>query len=256
MHQIVALWTHPRSLSTALERVVIERGDFEVIHEPFSVVYYQHEQRAAAVHSELAEDLPVDYTSVRNRILKAAESRPVFFKDMCYHCCEHLERDPAFLKRTRNVFLIRDPGPAIASHFAMNPDVTVDEIGYEKQAMVFEMARAIDRTIPLVLNAECLQRNPAETLRLLWEFAEVADCPEALQWQAGHRAEWDTWKAWHADAASSTHIAPRKTSYPDTVDNNSVLRGFDNHHRPFYEALHQHCRRIPADIKRTDDDAV
>jgi hypothetical protein len=38
----VALWAVPRSrsISTAFERVFVERDDFEVFHEPFSASYY------------------------------------------------------------------------------------------------------------------------------------------------------------------------------------------------------------------------
>jgi hypothetical protein len=35
----------PRSVSTALERVFVERGDFKVFHEPFSVSYYYSPER-------------------------------------------------------------------------------------------------------------------------------------------------------------------------------------------------------------------
>ena len=42
MNTIVALWTYPRTISTAFERVMMERGDFEVLHEPFSYLYYVH----------------------------------------------------------------------------------------------------------------------------------------------------------------------------------------------------------------------
>jgi sulfotransferase family protein len=35
----VALWAVPRSMSTAFERVFVERDDFEGIHEPFSASY-------------------------------------------------------------------------------------------------------------------------------------------------------------------------------------------------------------------------
>ena len=40
MHPIIALWTHPRSISTAFERVMMERGDLKILHEPFSYLYY------------------------------------------------------------------------------------------------------------------------------------------------------------------------------------------------------------------------
>lgn len=36
MHAIYALWIHPRAISTALERVMMARGDLKILHEPFS----------------------------------------------------------------------------------------------------------------------------------------------------------------------------------------------------------------------------
>ena len=41
----IALWAVPRSISTAFERVFIERGDFRVLHEPFSMSYYFSPER-------------------------------------------------------------------------------------------------------------------------------------------------------------------------------------------------------------------
>ena len=38
--KILALWCHPRSVSTAFERVMRERGDLGVLHEPFMYDYY------------------------------------------------------------------------------------------------------------------------------------------------------------------------------------------------------------------------
>jgi len=44
MHPIYALWSHPRSMSTAMERVMRERGDLDCAHEPFMYDYYVHRQ--------------------------------------------------------------------------------------------------------------------------------------------------------------------------------------------------------------------
>ena len=240
MHQILALWAHPRSLSTALERIVIERGDFEVMHEPFSVVYYFHEQRATAAHANVCSAEPADYASIRDRILQAARNMPVCFKDMCYHCHDHLMNDESFLRRITNVFLIRDPRPTIASHFAKNPHVTLDEIGYEQQANVFRRISQINGEPPMVIGAEDLQQKPVETMRALWEHVGVDDRPQALRWQAGHRPEWDTWPAWHQEVARTTGIQRRQTTYRHTVEDHSKLSAFYDHHRRYYDELNQH----------------
>lgn len=40
MNPIIFLWAHPRSMSTAIERIMRERGDFDCLHEPFLHYYY------------------------------------------------------------------------------------------------------------------------------------------------------------------------------------------------------------------------
>jgi hypothetical protein len=40
MNPIIFLWAHPRSMSTAIERVMRERGDFDCLYEPFLRCYY------------------------------------------------------------------------------------------------------------------------------------------------------------------------------------------------------------------------
>ena len=42
MEPIIALWSHPRSMSTAMERIMRERGDCRCFHEPFICDYYVH----------------------------------------------------------------------------------------------------------------------------------------------------------------------------------------------------------------------
>ncbi|MGD2271409.1 MAG: hypothetical protein PVI06_13470, partial [Desulfobacterales bacterium] len=85
MNRIIAFWVHPRSISTAFERVFIERGDFKVLHEPFSALYYVYEKRVDCPGQHIDPDAPMSYPDIKNWILQEAEKAPVFFKDMCYH---------------------------------------------------------------------------------------------------------------------------------------------------------------------------
>ena len=64
---------------------------------------------------------------------------------------------------------------------------------------------------------------------------------QALRWDAGDRPEWRRHRAWHLDAIGSEGFHDRRNAYPDTVDNNPVLRSFYDHHLPFYERLLQHA---------------
>ena len=40
MNNIIALWAHPRSMSTSVERSFRERGDCACHHEPFMYFHY------------------------------------------------------------------------------------------------------------------------------------------------------------------------------------------------------------------------
>ena len=72
MHPIIALWTHPRSISTAFERVMMERKDFTILHEPFSYLYYVHHERATISQQYVDPDHPTDYASIKSLIAQAA----------------------------------------------------------------------------------------------------------------------------------------------------------------------------------------
>ena len=47
------LWSHPRSMSTATERIMRERGDLDCAHEPFMYDYYVHRKRRVMPHFDV-----------------------------------------------------------------------------------------------------------------------------------------------------------------------------------------------------------
>jgi hypothetical protein len=116
-------------VSTGFERMMMERGDFAVIHEPFSYFFYAKEQAAAAVGMNVDPDHPQDFDDILALIRTEAEKAPVFFKDMGYHVS--LRADPAFFGQFVNTFIIRDPAITLVSHYKLNPDFTLVEAGYD-----------------------------------------------------------------------------------------------------------------------------
>jgi hypothetical protein len=203
-------------------------------------LYYLQERRAEAAHAQFRPDEPADYDAIRNGILQAACERPVCFKDMCYHCHDHLANDEPFLRRLTHVFLVRDPRQAIASHYAMNCQVTCEEIGYEKQASIFHEVSRLTGMPPAVIVAQDLQQDPGGILRALCQRLGIEDRPDALTWQAGERAEWGTWKPWHSEAARASQIQANRKDYEINVDNHAGLAGLYRHHQPFYEEMRRH----------------
>jgi hypothetical protein len=240
MHPAVALWTHPRSISTAFERVMIERRDFRILHEPFSYFYYVHGERASISQEYIDPDHPSGYLDIRAYILLHAREAPVFFKDMCAHCYSHLINDQDFLAKLSNTFLIRDPAKAIPSYYAMNKEVTQEEIGLRQLCSVFRKVADLTGSSPVVVDATDLEENPDGIMRAYCQALHIDFLPEAMSWQESHRKEWDIWKKWHVDAAKSTGITKNMETFAVTIDNSQHLKEMYDDQLPYYEEMYEH----------------
>jgi hypothetical protein len=239
MNKIIALWTHPRSISTALERVMMERRDLAILHEPFSYLYYVNENSASIPQEHVDPNHPTTYPEIKSLIFSKAEQQPVFFKDMCSHCYSHVIDDEKFLGHLDNTFLIRDPAKAIPSYYAMNPKVTRDEIGYEQLFKVFNQVKRLNGKSP-VIDADDLEDDPAATVAAYCRSLEIPFMPEALSWEPENPKKWKIWEKWHKDAAQSTGIQKNMETFDVTVENSSQLKSYYDFHLPFYESMREH----------------
>jgi len=238
LNQIIALWTYPRTISTAMERVMMERGDLKVLHEPFSYLYYEHEKKSAIVQEYKDPNHPVTYPEIKAHILKTAESGPVFFKDMCAHCYDNLIADDQFLNRLSNTFLIRDPAKTVASFYALNPDVTLDEIGVQQAAAVVAKVEQLTGKTAVIIDADDLEDAPDATVAAYCKAIGIPFIAEALHWESGHKEEWDIWKKWHTDAAKSCGIQKNMETFEVTIDNSEHLKSYYDYHLPHYQKMY------------------
>ncbi|WP_405551860.1 hypothetical protein [Streptomyces sp. NBC_01171] len=240
MHPSIALWSHPRSLSTAVERSFIERGDFTVFHEEFAYVFFMHEQRAAIPHKNPQDGHPLTYPDVRRMMEEARAERPVFHKDFPYHCLDHLLADPGYLRGQTHTFLVRDPEEAVLSHATVHPGVTREVLGYEPLARLFDAVRELTGETPVVINAADLAADPERTLAAYCAAIGVPFRPEALRWSSGERGEWATWSGWHTDVAASTGIGAPARKYRVSYEDAPHLREFVQYCKPFYDHIDQY----------------
>lgn len=228
------MWAHSRSASTAFLRMMIERGDVTVVHEPF-----------LALTEEGAVTLPTSavarsFKELLALLAEMGRERPVFVKEVLDYEYTYLLDHPEELAPFTHTFMIRDPRQTIASHYAAKPTVTCPEIGYERLWDLYSLVAAGGRA-PLVLRAERLLADPEGVISAFCAYAGLPYLPEALTWQAGDRPEWRRHRDWHLDAIDSAGFRDRRNAYPDTVDNNPLLTSFYDHHLPFYERLRQHA---------------
>ncbi|BCJ36022.1 hypothetical protein Athai_35250 [Actinocatenispora thailandica] len=236
---IIALWSAPRSRSTAFFRAMAERGDLLALHEPFCNVTDHGETDGPAgpvrSHPELIAALRAASAGAR-----------VFFKDTTDNRYPAVLADRRFLAEVRHTFLIRDPAEVAASFYAIDPGMCRADVGLEHLAELYDAAVAHAGAAPVVVDAADLAAHPAATMAAYCAATGLPFRPEALHWQAGDRSEWRRTAEWHTDVAASTGLSGTTSRYPHTVHNTPLLAGFAAHHRPYYERLRAHRLAIGA----------
>ncbi|NAT60071.1 sulfotransferase family protein [Pseudomonas syringae] len=237
MNKMIALWAHPRSRSTVLERVFIERKDFQVFHEPFAHMAFGPESTIPS--DEWDEQLPRTYQDIKDTLLDARQRGHVFHKDMCYHCEDELKNDAQFLLQHANIFLIREPIDSILSHHSIFPDMPLEAIGHKAMYEVFCAVTKLTGAVPYVINADDLANNPEHVIRKLCDYLNIEFFSESLSWQPECPQQWKTWRNWHVAAEQSAHIIKPIEKEADMAHFNQVpkLRAFYDFHRPYYERM-------------------
>jgi hypothetical protein len=244
MNRIYALWSHPRSMSTAMERMMRERGDLDCAHEPFMYDYYVHRAIRVMPHFDVRPDHPVSYAAIRDHLMARAALGPVFFKDMSYYVMPHILSDGVFAPHLVNLFLIRDPVASITSYHKLDPEVTLEEIGLEAQWRHFSALKAAGGR-PVVLRAEAVREDCRGTMALVWEAVGLPFSEAAFDWQVEKPKDWDQVGGWHGDVSASRGIRPvnaeedreARDKFDALAKAHPRMRDHLAHHQPFYELL-------------------
>lgn len=235
--RILALWSAPRCVSTAFFRMMIERGDFYPVHEPFSNLaeFGEVSIGGTAVTGEGA---------LLTRLRELSRTGPVFFKDTTDEQYPQVLADTAFLAEDAvHTFLIRSPRETIASYYKLNPAVRAEQIGFGHQVQIFEAVRAATGRVPFVMDAAQLLAEPAIVIAAFCAAVGIDYRPEALNWQPGHRGEWGPSQRWHEEVSrtSGFGVTRKSSEAAELVSGNDRLAAMLDYQQPFYERLLAHA---------------
>jgi hypothetical protein len=229
------LWSAPRSRSTAFFRMMAQRGDFTVAHEPFSyLAEFGHADIGGTRVSSAAELLGV---------LRAFPGS-VFAKETTGHAYPEVLADPGFLARdVRHTFLIRDPRETVPSYLRLYPRAPVEKIGFGFLHEIYSAVARLTGRDPVVLDAGDLMRAPAAAVAAYCQETGIPFRPRALAWEPAQRPEWQPSRRWHETVAASNGLGTASAAAPPPdPDSDPGAGACLRHHLPYYEALH--ARRL------------
>ena len=234
----IAMWSGPRNISTAMMRAWGNRPDAFVADEPFYACYL----RATGLDHPGAEEViasgETDARKVIDQLVGAIPGgKRIFYqKQMTHHLLHDISRD--WLREVTNCFLIRDPREVIASYIKKNGNPSAADIGFPQQAELFDFVRAQIETIPPVIDARDVLKNPRGTLSALCEAVGVEFSDTMLSWPAGLRETDGIWaKHWYAEVERSTSFQPYRDK---DVNVPPQLRRTCDECMEIYERLHAH----------------
>jgi hypothetical protein len=201
----IAMWSGPRNISTAMMRAFENRPDTDVVDEPFYAAYLA---KSGADHPLRAECLAAQSQDAQ-AVARALEGRRVEDRALRYekHMTHHmLEGFPALWRgEVRNAFLIRSPDRVVASYAAKRSAPALEDIGFRRQAEIFDDVCQCLGHAPPVVEAEDVLSDPRGMLTALCAALGIAFDGAMLSWPPGPRATDGAWApAWYDSVWRST----------------------------------------------------
>ncbi len=234
----IAMWSGPRNISTAMMRSFENRSDTAVVDEPFYAAYLaatglDHPMRDAVLASQSN-----DWSVVAAQMAGPGPGAPVFYqKHMTHHMLPGV--DLSWTASCINAFLIRDPAAVLASYVRKRGEVSLADIGVERQGELFDReCDRLGRAPPVVEGADVLAA-PEATLNALCAALGIPFSNQMLTWPAGPRDSDGVWaQAWYDAVERSTGFGPPPNdAAPDLPDD---LRRIADAARPLYARLAAH----------------
>jgi hypothetical protein len=201
---IIACWSGPRNISTALMRSWSSRKDTFVIDEPFYAYYLKKTQKNHPMKEQIINHYSSNYKEVVNYLThKAPNQKSIWYqKHMAHHLIDLSEIN--WIKKCQNCILLRHPKEVISSYIVKNNLQKVEELGYPQQYEIAKFLKKSNKRFR-VIDSEDLLKNPSKVLSDWCESINIDFDKSMLQWEKGHHQNdgiW--WKHWYDNVINTT----------------------------------------------------
>ena len=213
------------------------RSDTVVVDEPFYAAFLAETGADHPMRDEVLASQPTRWRDVANALSGPTPTGAAVWyqKHMTHHMLPDFGLDWA--NGCRNAFLIRAPEAVLASYTLKRENVTLADIGVERQRELFE--RECDRlgAAPPVIDSADVLADPRAILGKLCAAIGIEFSDRMLNWPAGKRESDGVWApVWYEAVERSTEFGPpRAPAEMKNVGDN--LRRIADAARPHYERL-------------------
>lgn len=233
---IIAMWSGPRNLSTALMYSFAARGDCAVWDEPFYAAYLKATCIPHPMAAEIIAHHDADPASVARKCTDPGDTPHVYQKHMPLHMLPGFPLD--FMAKTTNVFLIRHPVRVISSYAQKRENPTFADIGFAQQAAMFDAESQRLGHAPLVIDSADIRANPRAMLTALCAALGLPFTENMLSWPAGPKPYDGIWAPhWYGAIHRSTGFDAAEGPLPDLPDH---LKPLAEQALPHYDSLAAH----------------
>tara|TARA_Y100001970_G_scaffold188729_1_gene229554 strand:+ start:38409 stop:39119 length:711 start_codon:yes stop_codon:yes gene_type:complete len=194
---IVACWSGPRNISTAVMRSWSSRKDTFVSDEPFYAYYLKETKINHPMREQIIKHYSSDYNQVVNFLTnKIPNQKKIWYQKHMAHHINNLNNID-WIKKCENCILLRHPKDVINSYSIKNKLQNVEELGYPQQFKIAEFLKNSNKRFK-VIDSDDLLKNPKEILLDWCESINIDFDQSMLNWKKGnHQNDGIWWKHWY-----------------------------------------------------------
>ena len=203
---IVACWSGPRNISTALMRSWSSRKDTFITDEPFYAYYLKKTKLKHPMNEKIMKNYSSDYFEIVKYLTnQTPENKKIWYqKHMAHHILDLSNID--WIGNFENCILLRNPKEVINSFSKKNILNSVEQLGYPQQYEIIKFLKKRNKSYVIIDSSELLQ-NPEQMLSAWCKKININFDKSMLKWEKGNHANdgiW--WKVWYDSVIKTTEF--------------------------------------------------
>jgi hypothetical protein len=234
---ILAMWSGPRNISTAMMYAFANRADCEAWDEPFYGFSLKAKGNDHPMRDEIIASMETDWDRLVKKCTTPSAKPLLYQKHMTHHMLKGHDR--SFIRQLTNAFLIRDPSRVLASYTQKWAEVDLRAIGFIEQAEIFAMVANHLGHAPPVIDSDDVLANPRGVLTKLCAACKITFDDAMLHWPKGPKSCDGVWASHWYNAAweSEGFAAPPKKDIALPLH----LQRIAEEAQPLYDQLKAHA---------------